>query len=1090
MWTAQPSSREALATLLWPEHDSGRARANLRRTLYHLNQAIGEHALIATGDTIARNMDAELWMDVEIFQRSTAGCLDEINQEINCLDKLEAALALYRDDFLAGFTLPDSPGFDDWQFFEREALRRALSRVLITLATIYQEQNKWDEAIGVTRRWVSLDPLHEAAHRHLMQLYALAGEQSAALRQYDECVRILDEELGLSPEAETTVLFEAIQTRRFAPATVDAAPPAPLPAAAQHESNSHVLPLQATPFIGREHELALLADYLTDPQMCLISIVGPGGIGKTRLALAAADQITSGFTDGIRFIPLASVVGIEHFFAAVAQGIGYRFHGSGEPEQQLLNYLSSKHMLLLLDNFEHMLDCATFVAQILQVAPNVKMLVTSRERLNLSAETVINLGGLSYFDWTPAAMSGETDIAAYESVRLFLHRAKMLQPDLQLQATDYAHVARICHLVQGMPLALNLAAGWVDLLSLEEIADEIAKSFDFLESDERDLPDRQRSVRATFAYSWERLSSQEQRVLSKLSIFRGGFTRQAALAAAEADLNTLRGLNNKSFLALNQTGRYGIHELLRQYAEAQLARDQQAVAQTADAHSHYFANFLHDRLDSVQRYNDLTPLLEIRTELSNIRVAWRWAVRHARTDDLALATGAFFYFCNSQSLYEEGESSLTAAATCLRTLPPSRDRDLLLAYTLTYCGWMCLRLGKLSRAREALDESINLYERHDAAPPLVMASEPRTALGVLQQVAGDYEAAYELGEAAYQLSEDRLDPGNLMFACYVLANAAYARGDYEPAETHAQQAYRLANELDMFWFMAYILNDLGNIAHALARYERAGEYYEQSYALREQQYDPEGMAAALNLMGKNAVALGEYTRSQELYRRAEAIYREINDRGGLATALGGLGQTEYALGNVEMARKRLHQALEIATAISYLPLTFAILIHVAELLLEADASTEGLSILSLVSHHTAAEHITRVKAQERLKHFEDRFTSSAFEQAIQRGQTSSPESIVDRLKNSPLLKTNSLLVAELTTDQHVSTANQALIDPLTERELEVLALMAQGLTNQQIAERLVVVLGTVKSHGHNIYSKLGVSNRVQAVARAQEVNLL
>ncbi len=996
MCTARPISRDTLATLFWPEHDSGRARANLRRTLYQLNQAIGDTLLVATSDAICRNVDIDVWLDVEDFRQAVDACLDDDDALLaGCLDTLEAALAVYRDDFLTGFTLPDSPGFDDWQFFEREALRRTLTRVLLRLVAFYQKHNKWDAAISVTRRWVALDPLHEAAHRHLMQLYALAGEHSAALRQYHECVRILNEELDTAPEPETVTLFEAIQSRQFAPEATGAGPPTLFHPQAQHESVALSLPIQATPFIGREHELAVLDSYLTQPHMRLISIIGPGGIGKTRLALAAAESALSTFAEGVRFVPLAPVSGPEHFLVALAQGIGYRFHGSGDQEEQLLGYLKPRHMLLLIDNFEHLLECGAFLAQILQTAPGIKILATSRERLNLSTETVFNLGGMSYFDWTSVAAPTEAEVSTYEAARLFLYRANMLRPDLQLQPNDYAHVAHICHLVQGMPLAL--AAGWAELLSLEEIAAEIARSLDFLESDERDLPDRQRSVRATFTYSWQRLSSQEQQIFSRLSVFRGGFTRQAAQAVSEADLSTLRALSNKSFLTLGQEGRYEIHELLRQYAEGQLAQDQQAVTDTANAHSHYYAEFLHERLEITQSFRDLSRVLEIKTELDNIRAAWRWMVRQARIEDLSLAAGAFFYFCQTQSRFVEGAASLEEASTCLRALPAGHDRDLLLAQTLTYRGWLYIRLGSVAQAREVLEESIALYKQHAATPPSTMGGEPRTTLGVLEQMLGHYEKAFELGEEAYRLSEERADPWNLMFGCYVLANASLAHGQYIPAETYAQQAYQLAVELDMRWFMAYILNDLGNIAHALGHYEHAADYYQQSYVLREQQDDPEGMAAALNLLGKNAAAQAEYEQAQDVYHRAMMIYREINNPGGLATSLNGLGQTMRALGDPETARQYLDQALEIAMTIHFLPLIFTILIHIAELLLETSRLGEGLSILSLVSHHAAAEHATRAQAQQRLGHYADQFAQDMFEEAVQRGQDTSLEILINNL---------------------------------------------------------------------------------------------
>jgi DNA-binding SARP family transcriptional activator len=460
--TAQAHSRDALASLFWPELDSHRARANLRRTLHRLTHTLGVGLFQNTDDTIRISSEATVWLDVQVFRQAMSACpergTDPTPQDPNTL---QSAVDLYHADFLAGFTLPDSPSFDEWQFFLREELRQTLARALLVLATATQQAGELEKAIHYTRRRLALDSLHEPAHRHLMQLYALAGQHAAALRQYDECVRILDQELGVPPDEETTTLFERIRTRQLT-GTVASAPPTPVLKSAHEWRGIQVhrnLPVQTTPFIGRARELDLLESMMLDPAARLVTIVGPGGIGKTRLALAGADRVRTSFADGVCFVPLAPLSATEQLAPAIAESIGYRTFGGGEPETQLLGFLRDKQMLLVLDNFEHLMVGIQWVGELLQSAPTVKVLVTSRERLNQNGESIFLLDGLSY----PKQMPPDTtlmqedrltaDVMAHDAGRLFVQRVCLVRPALKLQTADFVHIAKICRLVQGMPPA-------------------------------------------------------------------------------------------------------------------------------------------------------------------------------------------------------------------------------------------------------------------------------------------------------------------------------------------------------------------------------------------------------------------------------------------------------------------------------------------------------------------------------------------------------------------------------------------------------------------------------------------------------------
>jgi tetratricopeptide (TPR) repeat protein len=371
------------------------------------------------------------------------------------------AVELYRDGFLAGFTLPDAPAFDEWQFFEGEGLRGQVSDALQRLARWYGDCAEYDDAISYARRWLALDPLHEPAQRELMALYARSGQRAAALRQYAECERMLDEELSVSPSPETVELYEAVRAgQELCLDTSDAGVDSP-------ESISprrHNLPEQLTPFVGRESELVDLAKLLAPAaETRLVTLVGPGGMGKTRLALEAASRRLDAYAQGVWFVPLAALQSAETIVPAVAQALGMPFFRGEPPRQQLLRYLRDRRTMLVLDNFEHLLEGSDLLVELLRTAPGVHLLITSHVRLNVTGEFVFMLAGMEY----PELSSEEVtlgELGWYSSVALFLRRTRQIRSAVELGEDDLPHVARICQLAQGMPLAILLAAAWVPAL--------------------------------------------------------------------------------------------------------------------------------------------------------------------------------------------------------------------------------------------------------------------------------------------------------------------------------------------------------------------------------------------------------------------------------------------------------------------------------------------------------------------------------------------------------------------------------------------------------------------------------------------------
>jgi predicted ATPase len=581
-----------------------------------------------------------VWVDVEQFQQCLRACQHHDHPAAAhcdaCLEALTAAVALYRGDFLAGFTLSDCPAFDEWQFFQAESLRRDLADALTKLVQLHRQRGAYEAAIHAARRWLLLDPLYEPVHRELMQLYAWAGQNAAAVRQYHECQRLLDEELGVEPESATTALMEAIRMRRFPDTTrakeqvMEAAVrgkriDVPLPrdavthAPAQSQSQSlgdasfvtcarrHNLPAQSTPFVGREQDLTMILDRLQDPACRLLTLVGPGGIGKTRLALQAAQLLvdrppaTSPFADGIYFVPLTAVSTPDGAVVAIAEALALSFSGTAALRQQLLASFGTQQMLLVLDNYEQLLapdvhsESTALITDLLAVAPGLKVLLTTRVALNVREEWFHQVGGLAFPNakMTPHAAAVD-DRASYDAIRFFDQCARRVQSNFSLVDKE-AHVVRFCRLIEGMPLAIELAAAWLKVLTVEQIVDELAHSLDILTTRYQNVAARHRSMRLVLEQSWALLDPDEQNVLKRLAILRGGFRQAAAAQVAGASLPLLARLTEKALIRMDPSGRYQMHELLRQFAEEKLSADEQML-QTAQAQHHrYYLDFLRTR---------------------------------------------------------------------------------------------------------------------------------------------------------------------------------------------------------------------------------------------------------------------------------------------------------------------------------------------------------------------------------------------------------------------------------------------------------------------------------------------------------------
>ncbi|HSD85445.1 MAG TPA: BTAD domain-containing putative transcriptional regulator, partial [Anaerolineae bacterium] len=594
----RPHLRTSLATLLWSERVDQEALANLRVSLTRLRETLAAlntdpPLLSITPKTVQLNLspaDIE-HIDVLAFDELLAACETHAHPDLvqcpACLPRLASAVELYAGDFLAGFTLSDSPAFDEWRLWQETTRHHKVLAALATLIAHHAARRDEARVQHYARRQIALEPWREEGHRHLMMALARSGQTSAALKQYEACRRILQEEVGVEPSTDLQALADQIRAGNFVSEI------APLAEAMRGNLPPGNLPRQWTPFFGRAEELSRLQQRLSDPAYALITIVGPGGSGKTRLAVACAEQMMAQWPHGAWFVSLADITAevgpalTQRVITALVEAFQLRLDGGTPPEQQLFNHLRHKQLLLILDNFEHVLDAAGIVLELLQAAPHLKVLVTSRERLNLQAEVVLRLIGLP----VPAQVD-DPQAAAYSSVQLFMERAQRSSGDFAFDETQVPGATRICQIVEGLPLAIELAAALAAARTCAEVAAHIERDLDSLSTSLRDVPARQRSLHAVVAYSWQLLTAAEQAVLNRLAVFRGGFGRDAAEPVAAATPAQLAAFIDKSLLRLRPDGRYAWHPFIQQYAHEQSALTPEEAATTGQRHAAYFAAVL------------------------------------------------------------------------------------------------------------------------------------------------------------------------------------------------------------------------------------------------------------------------------------------------------------------------------------------------------------------------------------------------------------------------------------------------------------------------------------------------------------------
>jgi predicted ATPase/DNA-binding SARP family transcriptional activator len=934
---SQPRPRAQLAELFWPDRTEARSRGNLNRVLHNLTHLV-PGCLDVNRQSVGIAFGAVIWIDVvEFDQLATQGDLAS----------LSAAADLYAGDLLAGIALDDCPEFDQWLAATREHWRQRAIHVLHRLVEHHSHAGAYAAGIAHAERLLAIDPWQEEAHRAMMRLLAASGQRNAALAQYEACRRRLADDLGIEPESATIALYEQLRDGVELEALAVGQPLAPLPA--RPAAPSQRLPRPTTSFIGRERELEQIVERLHDPECRLLTLLGLGGIGKTRLALRAAEALAPHFADGVAFVALEPDSSEGFLLAAVADACNFVFTRGADPAQLLANYLRRREILLLLDNGEYLGTGARALAALLEQAPGVKVLAASRERLQMQGEWLLEIEGLEY--------SGAVDDPAgtlSSAIQLFRQRVAHARPGRPLAPQEYADAARICQLVAGSPLAIELAASWTRVLSCREIANEVARDLNFLTTSLKDVPERHRSLRAVFDHSWRLLVETERAVCRRLSVFRGGFDRIAAERVADATPGVLAALVDKLFVYRGAVKQYALHELVRQYTQAKLAEDPDEYDQTQRRHFGHYAALIQERAPALasagQPDAKQAALAEINAEIENIRAGWSWAASQQAVEMVEPFVEGLALFYNHQGWFAEIVSLLEEALRLHRrqALEAAGERAgrLRQARWERQIGVALYALGRIEESQRHLHRALELLGQPAPAAP------GQWAIGLLGQIlqqtlhrlwpggaigrappelrdayieaARVYERlteVYYFNDQTLQIAYTALKALNLSEAYGIsqelvqtYANACIAAGAIPfvaLADAYSRRAEQVARQVQYQPAHAYSLLCTGAYAAGLARWEQARAALEESMAVAAACGDQRVWEESLTNLVMVAYYEGDLPRHLALCRELEASADQRGDAQVQSWARVEQSMNCLLLGPVETAPALLEEALAL-----------------------------------------------------------------------------------------------------------------------------------------------------------------------------------
>lgn len=834
-------TREELAYLLWADIPEANARKNLRNL-------VGRIRKLAFVDSLEVEQSRIRWTvgtDVASFKEFVA------NKDYT------KAIQTYKGDLLAGFHVDGALEFGEWLEAEREELRRLYQKTVLNHVEVLGAQELFAEAADALDPLRKADPFDELVLRQQLQNYHASGRVNLAFEEFEAFKAQLLTEFGAEPELATLELIASLKEAKVA--TPQRLRQTDEPAATK---SLHNLPTQLTPFIGREIEQRRANEQLADPGCRLLTLIAPGGMGKTRLSLSIAREQLEHFKDGVYFVPFAAVGESEQIPYEIASALKLDLSGQEEPLVQVLTHLANKELLLVLDNLEHLASGLGFISELLEKTAALKILATSREQLNLRAEWLFNLGGLTF----PQDDNWE-NVETYDSAKLFLNTAKRMQANTKTDSNYKKALSKICQLVEGMPLAIELAASWLNVLSVEEILKELGEDINLLETSTRDIPARHQSVKVVFDYSWALLTQEQQRVLSSLAIFQGGFEREAAQYITGASTRNLLELVGKSLLRRQVTGRFDLHPLVHQYAREKLLLFPGLHDEVIGKHSRYYIDLANAQFARLKQGDQKDALLTLDRDITNFKLAGSRAIQEQVFAGLIM-------FCDVMEIYHGQHNKLV-------------EGDAYFKYLLGF-----LDEGQVS---------------HFALLAGLWGNQAWSSYRL-----GDYNKANTLSRRAIDLLRQINDRQNLMQRLNTLAISNRRLGNLEVARVSLEEAIQLAREEDRQHLLAGYLQNLANLEADEGNAKKAESLYREALHLNQQLYNHRVVVSTLNNLGLLLLEQGKLEEGRKLQVEALDIATSMGFQQSIPHILNNLGRVNIGLKQYSEAQKSLEEALDIA----------------------------------------------------------------------------------------------------------------------------------------------------------------------------------
>jgi predicted ATPase/DNA-binding SARP family transcriptional activator len=854
--------RERASFLFWPDTDTAGSRQNLRGLLRRLHTLDFQPNI----ETNKHQVRWDVPTDVAVFE-------DAVHR-----GELDVAIAAYRGNLMEGLGSEDDGEFGEWLEIERERLRSSWRAVALQrLASLEVDQEH--AAARLVRRLLVADPLDEEALRVYMVARAGAGQPNDAHALYQEFAVRLERDMGLEPTSDTVAALELVRgavanglARSGAGAFKEAGSRS---SASETSWRQGSLPFHATTFVGRRSELSQIASLLSDPATRLVTLVGAGGIGKTRLALKAAEVAAADFGDGIVFVPLEAVSSGADVGLAIARALGIDQSAGQDPIEQVRAVVAQGNVLIVLDNFENVLAADSVVNTLLAACRRCTLLVTSRERLGLEAEHILPVAGLDF----PTVGGSLADVRDFGAVALFLERARRVRPSFTIEPPDLPDLLRLMALTDGMPLAIELAAAWARALPLKTMVSDIEGRIDTLSSSAADAIERHRSVRETFEQSWRLLGEAERSAMRRIAVFRTAVSPEAAAFVASASRTVLAALVDKSLLRLSDGGRYDRHPLLHAFSREKLAADSSERELSERRHAGYYLRFLRERVDRARGPEPARVLRELGTELPEILAAARRSRERGKRRQFA----SFMFLLDLRTGYFQAHGYTAESIELLGDA----------AQAAVEVGWLEVGHDLRARVGDALwihrGDSVGGLAQYKHAVALARRSGNATREAVFLSLCGAVLASSDPGaawvdlDAALALAKvsgddlclatvyemvgytlvvtDQLESARGFYQDSVAATVRLERsGTAEPYDVNRRRFHALVN-------LGHVENELGSVAESL-RVRR------EALNIARDAGNPIWEAHAHLELGEMLATSGDHEAAIEHLTRALAIYRE------------------------------------------------------------------------------------------------------------------------------------------------------------------------------------------------------------------------